>query len=138
VYERPHQIKWFIGLQIVAHALGGVLAVAARNDAGLEIGLPHLVFLLFAYVAVKGFFIWKIWGGKNWARLTMFAWVLYTYIQYLHQLWSGATPIQVELPLKALIVMVAVLQVASFALLFTRPANEWFRPPRTKQSLLFP
>jgi phosphatidylserine synthase len=138
VYERPRQVKWFIGLQILAAALGAVLVVAVRNDIGWEVGLLHLVFVLCAYVAVKGFFIWKIWKGKNWARLTMFAWFLYTYIQYFAQLRSGATPIQIEPRLKALIIVVAVLQATSFALLFTRPANDWFRPPRAKQSLLFP
>jgi phosphatidylserine synthase len=138
VYERPRQVKWFVGLQILAAALGAVLVVAVRNDIGWEVGLLHLVFVLFAYVAVRVFFVWKIWKGKNWARLTMFAWFLYTYIQYFAQFRSGATPIRIEPSLKALIVVVAVLQATSLALLFTRSGNEWFRPPRAKQSLLNP
>jgi uncharacterized membrane protein YfcA len=70
VYDRPRQIKWFIGLQILGASLGAVLVLAVRNDIGWDIGLPHLFSLLLAYVAVKGFFIWKIWDRKNWARLT--------------------------------------------------------------------
>jgi phosphatidylserine synthase len=138
VYKRPRQVEWFVGLQILAAALGGVLVVAARNDTGWEVGLLYLILVLLAYVAMKGFFTWKIWKGKNWARLTMFAWFLCTSIQYFVQLRSGATPIHVEPSLKILIIVVAVLQATSFALLFTRPANEWFRSPRTKQNQLFP
>lgn len=138
VYERPRQVKWFLSLQIPATALGAVLVVAVRNDIGWEIGLLRLVSILFAYLVVRGFFIWKVWKGKNWARLTMLAWLLYTYIQYFAQLRSGTTPIQIETGLKALVIVVAVLQATSLALLFTRPANEWFGPLRAKQSLLFP
>ena len=138
MYERPRQVKWFLSLQVAATALGAVLVVAVRNDTGWEIGLLRLVPLLFAYLAVRGFFIWKIWKGKNWARLAILAWFLYTYIQYFAQLRSGATPIQVETSLRALILVVAVLQATSLALLFTRPANEWFRPPRAKQGVLIP
>ena len=121
------------------HALGAVLVVLVRTDVpGWDVGLRHLIFLLFAYVAARAFFIWKIWKGKNWARLTILAWFLYTYIQYLAQLWSGATPINIEPRLKALIIVVAVLQATSLALLFMRPANEWFRSPRAKQGVLLP
>jgi phosphatidylserine synthase len=134
VYERPRQIKWFAGLQIVAAAIGAMLVVTVR----WPIELSHLIFLLFAYAAVKGFFIWKVWEGKNWARFTMLLWFLFTYIQYLAQLWYGATPIQVEPSLKALIIIVAVLQLISFPLLFSRPANEWFRSPHAKQRLPSP
>jgi phosphatidylserine synthase len=138
VYERPRQVKWFIGLQIFAAALGGVLAVAVRNDIGWQIGLPHLAFVLLAYLAVKSFVVWKTWKGKNWARLIVFAWFLYTYISYFAQLRSGATPIQIGSSLKVLTFVVAVLQVTSLALLFTRPANEWFRSLRSKQGMLLP
>jgi hypothetical protein len=136
VYERPRQVTWFIGFQILGAAVGALLVVAVRNDVGWEVGLLHLVFLLFAYVTVKGFFIWKVWSRKNWARLTMLAWFLCTFIYYFAQRISGATPIQIEASLRALIIGVAVLQATSIALLFTRPANEWFRPPRAKQSLV--
>lgn len=138
VYERPRQVTWFIGFQVLGAVVGAVLVIAVRNDVGREIGLLHLVFLLFAYVAVKGFFIWKVWSRKNWARLTMFAWFLCTYIRYFAQRISGAIPIQIEASLRALIMVVAVLHLTSFALLFTRPANDWFRPPRAKQSFVFP
>jgi hypothetical protein len=136
VYERPRQITWFVSLQILATAVGAVLVVAVRNDIpGWDVGLRHLIFLLVAYVAARAFFIWKIWNGKNWARLTMLAWFSYTYIQYFVQLWSGATPIEIEPRLKALIIVVGVLQATSFVLLFMRPANEWFRSPQSKQGL---
>jgi hypothetical protein len=134
VYERPRQIKWFVGLQIVAAALGAALVVTMR----WPIELSHLIFLLFAYLGVKGFFIWKIWRGKNWARMTLLAWLLCTYIQYLVQLWLGSNPIQIDSSLKALIIGVGVLQATSLALLFTPSANEWFRSPRPKPSLLSP
>lgn len=138
VYERPLQVKWFLGLQILATALAAVLVVTVRSDIGWEIGLLRLVSLLFAYLAVRCFFIWMVWKGKNWARLTMLAWSLYTYIQYFVQIRLSATPIEIEVSLKALIMVVAVLQATSIALLFTRSANAWFRAPRAKQSLPFP
>ena len=136
--ERPRQVKWFLGLQILATGLSVFLVVAVRNDIGWEVGLLHLVSFMLVYVAIRGFLIWKVWKGKNWARLTLLAWFLSTYIQYFIQLKFGATPIQIEPGLKTLIIVVAVLQAISLALLFTHPANEWFRPPRAKQALLFP
>jgi hypothetical protein len=90
------------------------------------------------YVAVKGFFIWKIWDRKNWARLTMLAWFLHTYIQYFIQPKSGAAPIQIETGLKVVTVALEVAQACSLALLFTRSSNDWFRPAPAKENLLFP
>ena len=138
MYRRPSQIKWFLGLQILAAGVGAVLVVAARNDVFWQIGLLYLVFLLVAYMIVKGFVIWMTWCAKNWARLTMLAWVLYTFVNYFVQLRSGATPIQLEPSLKAVGFVVLVLQVSSITLLFTPPANEWFRHARAKRSLVFP
>jgi len=109
-----------------------------RNDFGVQVEFLHLCFLLFLHLAVRGFLVWKIWTGKNWARLTMIGWFLYSYIHYFTQLASGATPIQVALSLKVVSIVLAILQAFSLALLFTGPAKEWFRLDRTKESLLSP
>src|SRR6202140_5439860 len=65
VYKRPRQVEWFVGLQILALALGGVLVVVIPNEAGWEVGLLFLILVLLAYVAIKCFFPWKIWKGKS-------------------------------------------------------------------------
>jgi hypothetical protein len=137
VYERPRHIKWFIGLQILGAALDAVLVFVVRNAIGGEIGLPQLFFLLLVYVAVKGFFIWKIWDRKNWARLTMLAWFLYTYIQYVIHFESGASLIEINTSLKAVTLALGVVQACSLALLFTRSSNDWFRPAPAKENSLF-
>ncbi len=138
MYGRPSHIRWFLSLQVLAAFLGAVVVVAARSDVELEAGLARLVSLLLAYVAVRGCFIWMAWRGKNWARFALLAWFLYTYIQYVVDLRSGATLIQLDASLKTLIAAVAVLQASSLALLFTRSANQWFRPSRAGHDLLFP
>jgi len=138
VYERPRQIKWFVGLQILGAAMGIVLVAALSKDLGLEIGRYHSLFLLFFYLATKGFLVWKIWTGRNRARLTMLAWFLYTYIRYFIPRGFGVTQIPVAPIIKIGSIGLAILQVSSLALLFVPRANEWFRPAPAKESLLFP
>jgi hypothetical protein len=72
-----------------------LLVAALSKDLDLEIGRHHSLFLLFFYLAIKGFFVWKVWTGRNWARLTMLAWFFYTNIRYFIPPGFGVTQIPV-------------------------------------------
>jgi hypothetical protein len=43
------------------------------------------VSVLLVILAIQAFLIWKVWMGKNWARLTLHAWFLLGCIESLVQ-----------------------------------------------------
>jgi hypothetical protein len=86
----PRQIKWFVGLQAVSLAFPWWHWSWCGTHLGRE-GLLHFitvrirVSVLLVILAIQAFLIWKVWMGKNWARLTLLAWFLLGCIESLVQ-----------------------------------------------------
>jgi len=138
VYAPPRQVKWFVGLQLVGLVFAVVAVLTVWNDLGRKPELFHLVSILLIFLSIEGLLIWKVWMGKNWARLTMLAWFLLSWVGSYFQHSPAPTPIHVRAGLMAIGITLSILQAFSFVTLFINPANEWFRPAPAKESLLFP
>ena len=100
----------------------------------------YLVPVLVLSLALQAFLIWKVWLGKNWARLTMLAMFLWENIAIWFPHNEAAFPINIPHvgPLKAANTALIVLQAVSFVTLFIKPASEWFQGVSPKASLLYP
>lgn len=78
----PRQIKWFVGLQAVSLAFPWWHWSWCGTHLGRE-GLLHFITVrirasvLLVILAIQAFLIWKVWMGKNWARLTLLAWFFF-------------------------------------------------------------
>ena len=138
VYAPPRQVKWFVGLQLLGLVFAAVAVVMVWNDLGRRPGLFHLVSVFVVFLAIGGSLTWKVWMGKNWARLTMLAWFLLSCTLSFIKHPTDLPPIQVPAGLKAIGILLTILQAFSFVTLFINPANEWFRPAPAKESPLFP
>jgi hypothetical protein len=145
VIDPPRPVKWFVGLQIASLVIGTLVVafVSAQITHEWTGALAfHVAFLITLVLALYGFLLWKVWTGKNWARLIMAVWffgaTIYPY------LFLGSTPpnLMIKIPFEGLLRVVgdvlAILQAISLVTLFMKPASEWFQPVRPKPSLLFP
>jgi hypothetical protein len=138
VFRPPRQIRWFVGLQAVSLAFGVLVVFMVWKGLGEKVALFHLISVIAVYLAIQIFFIWKVWIGKNWARLTMLTSFLWSCIQAL--VWRVPLPSGVHLSrsMKAIGILLTILQACSFVPLFINPANEWFRRAPHKESLPSP
>ena len=134
VFGPPRQIWWFVGLQAFVLAFDVLVVFIVWKDLGEKVALFHLISAIAVFVAIQIFFIWKVWIGKNWARLTMLTSFIWSCIQAL--VWRVPLPrgVHFSASIKAIAILVTILQACSFVPLFINPANEWFRGKRHKQS----
>ena len=112
---RPSQVS------IAALLLGGSLLLEVGAAAVLMGGL--FFYIQVFKIAVVAFFIYMIWLGHNWARLTftvLFALVLIMFAPNLR--FILISPVAVTLGL-----VQTLVQGAALYLLFTRPGRDWFR-----------
>ncbi len=88
-----------------------------------------------AYIAVRAWLIFKVWRGRNWARIALAVTVVLTLLGELLR-WiaivrlAGWQRMGPGLWLLLLAVQPAVTALATI-LLFTPPAASWFRRPRS-------
>lgn len=134
----PRTVKWFVGYQLACLALTVVLLPIVASDLGLLPSLLHLWFVLLGFLAIQIFLIWKVWEGKNWARLTILAWTLLPTLEPFTHGIPAPEAVHVLANIKFLGMVLGILDALSFVVLFTNSANEWFRSTPAKQSLLFP
>jgi hypothetical protein len=115
----------------VSLSFAAVGTLVAWNDLGRKPGLFHAISILLVFLAIEVFLIWKVWVGKNWARLTLLAFFVLDCIQIF--VWHTPPPVPLHVPASMEIVgiVLTILQAISFVTLFTNPAREWFRGPQT-------
>jgi len=120
--ERPSQVLLAVRLLWASLGLGIVTSAIMR---------PHLppgretLFIQVATFALLGWLTYKIWAGRNWARITFLVlWVLG---------FIPAVPILLRTfgvsPLAGSINLVqSLLQIVALYLVFTNPGRSWFKP----------
>jgi hypothetical protein len=123
---RPPQVNWSILVQWVALGIGPV--VTALDWDYLLSRRPIQESLLDAAVTllIHGFFIWKMWQRRNWARITLLVLFLIGlpfYYSYLRGAFGRSAILAATSLLQPLV------QGSGLFLAFTEPATEWFRKP---------
>lgn len=120
---KPRHIAWFVGLQCLSLAIAPVkLALDWSRMVSQGPTSSILVFLCTTVILVL--LIWKTTKRKNWARISLLVFFL-----------MGALPFALifeselarSTAVAVLSVLQAILQASSIAILFTGPANQWFR-----------
>jgi tryptophan-rich sensory protein len=90
----------------------------------MQASVASLVFILFFTIAIVAFLIWKVAKGRNWARITLLVFFL---IGVLPFAFTVRSELARSVSLAAVSIAQAVSQAFSLMLVFTNPANEWFR-----------
>ena len=112
---RPTQVS------IAALLLGGSLLLEVAAAALLMGGV--FFYIQVFKVVVVAFFIYMIWLGHNWARLTftvLFALVLILFAPTLRFIFTSPGTVSLGL-------VQTLLQGAALYLLFTHPGRDWFK-----------
>ena len=131
VKARPPQIAWFIGLQCAGLALGAVKLLLNWRHL-IALGSVLLLVLTFCFtIAILSFLIWKVSEGKNWARITVLVFFLIGALSFAFTLRSEFAR---SVDLASISIVQVAVQACSLILVFTSPANQWFRgSPQTPQ-----
>jgi hypothetical protein len=101
-------------------------AVYAAHATALPLAANSIVFAIgVSGICIDAFVVYKIFRGRNWARITYLVLFLLGIVFAVH----GFTLLLERSPTRAALSL--VVQAARFialVLLFTRPSGAWFRP----------
>jgi hypothetical protein len=119
---RPHQVSVAVMLLCLSLALGQLTSALLRPN------LPHnppAVFVAVFTVVTLAWLTYKIWAGRNWARMTFSALTILGLAVYAPILMKffQISPIAGSINLLA-----GLLQLVAIYLLFTEPGRGWFKP----------
>jgi hypothetical protein len=118
---RPSQVSTAVILLCLSLVLGQVTSVLLRPN------LPHGPEALFVQVATFALLAWltyKIWVGRNWARITftvLFAVGLLFYVPILVRFFQFSSVAG------SINLVQSLLQLVALYLLFTDPGRGWFK-----------
>jgi len=127
VQAKPRQIEWFVGLQCLGFALSAPKIALNWKHLTAQGSVGSLVVTLFLTIAIIVFLIWKITQRKNWARITLLVFFLMGLVPFAFNVRSELSR---SVSLAAVSIVQAALQASSLAVVFTNPANMWFRSVR--------
>jgi hypothetical protein len=115
---RPMEVQVSVLLLAVALVTGAAQAITALRK------LPDpaiTLWLTYGIAALNLWVLYKIWTGRNWAR------ILFTVLFALGLLRTAPLLIKNSLPHGSVGVVLVVVQVLALIGLFLAPSNKWFR-----------
>lgn len=119
---RPHQVSAAVVLLCLSLALGQVTSALLRQN------LPHTLPALFVAVFTVVTLAWlayKIWAGRNWARMTFSVLTILGLALYAPILMKF---FQISRIAGSINLLQGLLQLVAIYLLFTQPGRSWFKP----------
>ena len=124
--EKPSQVRNAVRLLLASLAVG-ILRTAIGVPSGAGSIVTFVVLVATITIAIVGFLVIKISGGRNWARI---AYV----VLFLLGLPYSIIVLAQEFAANALVGLVSVIQILlqsiAIVLLFRRASNAWFRSGR--------
>lgn len=131
--KRPLNIRLAVGIYAALLALPTVAFLMLSSSSSLR---GRAYFSLMAasvpILGIAGLLLWKIWGGRNWARLTLTLFLLADFLAYALRTQHpvppfGGLPSPVPTTSQQLGALVSSLaQLAVVMLLFSSTSNLWF------------
>jgi hypothetical protein len=125
---RPSQVSRAVVLLAASLLVGMVTSVLLRNYMPMPMGPGFTLLIQVFSIALMAFFIFMIWAGHNWARITylvLFGLGMIAVVPAV-RLYFQYSPI-----VGALSLLQTLLQVIALVMLFTAPGREWFDDSRT-------
>jgi uncharacterized protein involved in response to NO len=125
--ERPPQIKRVIQLAVINYVLGLIMMAVTWDFYSKLQSVPALIFNQAFTIAIMFWLYYKIWVGRNWARIVL---LVFTILGCVMSAGVFATGFMPAMP-AIMKVQMAVGIVVSFVviwMLFTSPGKDWFRP----------
>jgi len=124
VLERPVQVR--IAVALLSFSMGiGVLATALKWESLNSLGYTGLLLSVqFLTFSIIGWFYFKIWQGRNWARITL---LVLTIIGLPFSLMDFPARLQLS-SIRALLGGVQIfMNLAAVYLLFSKAGRLWFK-----------
>ena len=124
---KPVQVK--VAVALLWLTLGVGLIRSATNLLRLHLqgyALVGVALVFFIFVPLVGLWTYRISRGGRWARLTYGLMVTVGVLGYLLGFIKSPPAVHLDF---ALLTFQSVLQLGAVALLYTPPANRWFRKP---------
>jgi hypothetical protein len=121
----PPEVSRAVLLIVVSLLLGAIKTIVDWKHLSSVNGPSFTVSVLLLTFAVNGLLLWKIYQGRNWARLTFLTLFLLGLIPWIFIVgaeFHRSTVLAFASNIQA------AIQVYAMALVFTSPAKEWFRP----------
>ena len=133
IQVRPTEVVTATGLLSLSLTIGVVKLILAWrliNSAGDD-GIDFPFALSTLIFALNVLFIWKIWQGRNWARVTLLVVCTIGALDMVTALLS--TPgFHVFAPLPILQIVQLAICACALLLIFGPRSRQWFRPKETQ------
>ena len=139
--EPPRRIPPIVAITVLVLAtsllvFGGAYVIQTLPAVATGEVTPPGFLITVTFLAVRGWLLFKTWRGRNWARIALTVFIVLGLIGAVvrltilmsepryreHIVWDWSQYLTVVQP---------VAQLVAVALLFTAPANPWFRRRRS-------
>jgi hypothetical protein len=125
--ERPIQVTRAVWLLWTVLALGTVVNFI-RPQGAVPMGMLMAIVIWLLSTAIYVLFIVKIAAGRNWARIVYLVLTLLGFL-FIPVSWSVLVEVMKSSVLYTVVYFLnTAISVYALYLLFTKPANAWFRP----------
>jgi hypothetical protein len=122
---RPPQIKLVIQLAVANYLLGIGVVIANWQFYSQRGGVAAFVASQAAGLALAGWFYYKIWQGRNWARIVLLVFSLIGMALTLTSFYRSALA-AMPTGVRWMSIVGVVFSIAVLYLLFLSPGRAWF------------
>lgn len=126
--NKPDKVSNAVTLLWIVIAVGVISSIFSfsssletANASGL--GLLWLIFTLYFTFLLMAFFIWKIWQGRNWARITYLIFFIIGFPFTIYIYFTSALSVLTII----LSICQMILQIVALIFLFQEKSSEWFK-----------
>jgi hypothetical protein len=125
--RRPAQVVWAIQLLVAGWAFGLIVGIMNWGYYRALGSIGSMTFGQLVGAFIGGWIYYKIWQGRNWARIVYLVFIL---IGFVGLVVVRATGITASAPasIRAGSLVGMILAAAVVWLLFFSPGRVWFRP----------
>lgn len=127
--NRPQQVAIAVKLMLFGLILGPVVLALDYDYMVALVPAAGLLGAVAFSILISGLLIWKIWQGRNWARIVMLVFFVlgcYTAFNAIVQSFERSAL------LGGLQALQQLCQLAALVLLFIPPGSEYFKKPETE------
>ena len=123
---RPPQVVWAIRLLIFSYLFGVSVIIMNWNYYEALQAVGKTIFGQAVGIAIGAWIYYKVWQGRNWARITL---LVFTVLGILGWIAVRITGITANAPamIRASSIVGLIISVVVVWLLFFSPGKAWFR-----------